>query len=58
VGSIGKQTQFPATLLSPWEHLLIPSFRPPLIPAGKRSGIAGLTRFLLWLSTIQIENNI
>jgi hypothetical protein len=46
---------FPATSLWPWGHLLIPPSRHPRTLAGKRNGITGLSRFALWLSTIQIE---
>jgi hypothetical protein len=52
---IGKRRHFPATSLWPWGHLLIPPSRHPRTLAGKRNGIAGLSRFALWLSTIQIE---
>jgi len=55
---IGKQKHFLATSRSPSGHLLIPSFRPQLIQAGKRNGTAGLTLSSLWLSIIQIDNDI
>ena len=35
--------------------MLIPPSRHPRTLAGKRNGITGLSRFALWLSTIQIE---
>jgi hypothetical protein len=35
--------------------LLIPPSQHPRTLAGERNGITGLSRFALWLSTIQIE---